>query len=147
MLGTALVDVQPLSVTVVDLSPTDALKDKAPDLWNIAHAENVVFEHVQESGADVLDDLRRAYSTSYLRQVLAAGKDAIEEATGAPCNPDWLIMEEFDSETLYAWRRDAEGVSSAEPATRIRPGNGETLGFSIFCSGERALSSGRAGTI
>ena len=129
VLGAALVDVHPLSVTVVDLSPTDALEEKAPDLWNIAHAENVVFEHVQESGADVLDELRRAFSSSYLRQVLAAGQNAFEEATGAPFNPDWLNMEEFDSETLYAWRRDAEGVSSAKPATRIRPGNSEALGF------------------
>ncbi|WP_029066185.1 SIR2 family protein [Labrenzia sp. DG1229] len=129
VLGAALVDVQPLSVTVVDLSPTDALEAKAPDLWKIAHAENVVFEHVRESGADVLDELRRAFSTSFLRQILAAGQNAFEEDTGAACNPDWLNMENFDSETLYAWRRDAEGVSSAEPATRIRPGNSEALGF------------------
>jgi len=129
VLGAALVDVQPLSVTVVDLSPTDTLEEKAPDLWNIAHADHVRFEHVLASGADVLDELRRAFSTNYLRQVLAAGQIVFEQDTGAPCNPDWLKMEEFDSETLYAWRRDAEGVSSAKPVTRIRPGNCEALGF------------------
>ena len=129
VIGSALVDVQPLSVTVVDLSPTDTLQEKAPDLWTIAHADNVNFEHVQESGADVLDELRCAFSTSYLRQVLAAGQTAFQQATGTACNPDWLIIEEFDSETLYAWRRDAEGVPSAKPAAQIRPGNSEALGF------------------
>ncbi len=129
VLGAALVDVRPLSVTVVDLSPTDTLEEKAPDLWNIAHVDHVDFEHVLASGADVLDELRRAFSTSYLRQVLAAGRNIFEHNTGAPCNTDWLKMEEFDSETLYAWRRDAEGVSSAEPVTKIRPGNCEALGF------------------
>jgi hypothetical protein len=67
IIGSALADVQPLSVTVVDLSPADVLEQKAPDLWQIAHAQNVMFEHVQESAADVLDELRRAFSTSYLR--------------------------------------------------------------------------------
>ena len=129
ILGAALVDVQPLSVTVVDPSPTDALEEKAPELWRIAHADNVAFEHVQESGADVLDELRRSFSTSYLRQVLAAGQNAFEDTTGNPCDPDWLNMKEFDSETLYAWRRDAEGVSSAEPATQVRPGDSEALGY------------------
>ena len=51
VIGAALIDVQPLSVTVIDLSPTNALEQKAPQLWEIAHAENVTFEHVQESGA------------------------------------------------------------------------------------------------
>lgn len=129
ILGEALHDVQPLSITVIDLSPTRSLEEKAPDLWRVAHAENVVFEHVRESGADALDELRRAFSTSYLRQVLAAGKDAFEAATGARCNPNWLEMEEFNSEILYSWRRDAEGVSSAKPATQVRPGNSEALGF------------------
>ena len=129
VLGSALRAVEPLSVTVVDLSPTSALEEKAPDLWNIANADNVDFEHIEESGADVLDELRRAFSMSYLRQVLAAGRNAFEEATGKICNPDWLTMTEFDSETLYGWRRDSEGVSSTEPATQIRPGNSEALGF------------------
>ncbi len=129
ILGAALVDVRPLSVTVVDSSSTESLEEKAPDLWSIAHADNVIFEHVQESGADALDELRRAFSTSYLRQVIAAGQSIFEEASGTTCSADWLTMTEFDSEALYMWRRDAEGVSSAEPATLIRPGNSEALGF------------------
>lgn len=129
IIGGALADVQPLSVTVVDLSPTDTLEEKAPQLWQIAHANNVHFEHVRESGADVLDELRRAFSMNYLRQVLAAGRTIFEESTGVQCNPDWLEVADYDSETLYALRRDAEGVPAVQPATRIRPGNVEALGY------------------
>ncbi|WP_248308808.1 SIR2 family protein [Bosea thiooxidans] len=129
VIGGALADVQPLSVTVVDLSPTEALEAKAPQLWRIAHVENVQFEHVRESGADVLDELRRAFSMNYLRQVLAAGQAIFEETTGHPCNPNWLDITAYDSETLYGLRRDAEGVPALQPATLIRPGNVEALGY------------------
>lgn len=129
VIGGALADVQPLSVTVVDLSPTDILETKAPQLWQIAHAENVHFEHLPESGADVLDQLRRAFSINYLRQVLAAGRAVFEASTNVQCNPEWLNVADYDSETLYGLRRDAEGVSAVQPATRIRPGNVEALGY------------------
>lgn len=129
VIGEALIDVQPLSVTVIDLSPTNALEQKAPQLWQIAQAQNVTFEHVQESGAAALDELRRAFSSNYLRQVLNAGRAAFEQATGTQCDPAWLEVSAFDSEALYGLRRDAEGVSAAEPATLLRPANPEALGF------------------
>lgn len=129
VIGEALVDVQPLSVTVIDLSPTDVLEQKAPQLWQIAHAHNVTFEHVQESGAVALDELRRKFSSNYLRQVLNCGRAAFEEATGVQCDPAWLKVADFDSEILYGLRRDAEGVSAAEPAKLLRPANPVPLGF------------------
>lgn len=129
VIGDALINVQPLSVTVIDLSPTDALERKAPQLWEIAHAQNVTFEHVQESGATALDELRRAFSSNYLRQVLDAGRAIFEQATGVDCDPAWLGVGNFDSEALYGLRRDAEGVSATEPAKLLRPANPEALGF------------------
>lgn len=129
VIGAALADVQPISVTLVDLSASDALEAKAPQLWQIAHAENVQFAHVRESGADVLDELRQAFSMNYLRQVLTAGQAVFEEATGTPCNPAWFDITAYDSETLYGLRRDAEGVPALKPATLIRPGNVEALGY------------------
>ena len=125
----ALSDVQPLSVTVIDLSPTNSLEQKAPQLWAIANAQNVAFEHVQESGAVALDELRRAFSSNYLRQVLDAGRIVFEQTTGIQCDPAWLSVENFDSEALYGLRRDAEGVSATEPAKLLRPANTEALGF------------------
>lgn len=129
VIGEALSDVQPLSVTVIDPSPTDVLELKAPQLWKIANAQYVAFEHVQESGSEALDELRRAFSSNYLRQVLEAGRAVFEQTTGNQCDPAWLNVENFDSEALYGLRRDAEGISSAEPARRLRPNNTESLGF------------------
>ena len=129
VIGSALLDVAPLSVTVIDLSGSDQLEQKAPDLWALAHGANVRFTHVQESGAEVLDELRRTFSTNYLRRILAAGRAAFEEATGVACDPAWLDVAEFDSETLYGWRRDAEGVPSGTPASMKHPGEWVVLGY------------------
>ena len=129
IIGIALEGVEPLSVTVIDPLPTEELQGKAPDLWQIAHGQNVIFEHVQESGSEALDRLRGAFSASFLRQVLAAGRDIFEQTSGVVCNPNWLMEAEDDSETLYGWRRDAEGVPASKPATRVRPGDSEALGF------------------
>jgi hypothetical protein len=76
-----------------------------------------------------LDELRRAFSSNYIRQVLDAGRAAFEQASGALCEPAWLDVGSFDSEALYGLRRDAEGVSAAEPAKLLRPAKPEALGF------------------
>jgi len=129
VIGSALTNVDPLSVTLIDPSPVDALEQKAPDLWKIAHADNVTFTHVRASGADALDELRQAFSSNYIRQILAAGRAIFEKKTGAACDPTWLDAAAFDSETLYDWRRDAEGVPRTRPATLRQPANSEALGF------------------
>jgi hypothetical protein len=129
VIGSALKDVAPLSVTVVDLSAADQLEQKAPDLWALAHEPHVTFTHVQESGANVLDELRSAFSTNYLRKIFAVGRAAFEAETGVACDPAWLHVAEFDSEALYGWRQDAEGVPSGSPACRKRPENWEVLGY------------------
>lgn len=128
VIGNALQGVDPLSVTVIDLSAAADLEQKAPDLWALAHQAHVTFTHVQESGAVALDELRRAFSENYLRQVLAAGRAAFEAAAGVPCDPAWLNVAALDAESLYDWRRDAEGVPTARPATTRRPRDGEALG-------------------
>ena len=66
---------------------------------------------------------------NYLRQVLAAGRAVFEQTTGVQCQPDWLQIADFDSETLYGLRRDAEGIPAVQPAARLRPGNVEALGY------------------
>ena len=129
IIGTALEGVDPRSVTVIDPLPTPELQVKAPELWDVAHGDNVAFEHVQESAAEALDELRRAFSASFLRQVLAAGQGTFEQTLGIDCNADWLKVSNADSEILYGWRRDAEGVPRSTPATKIRPDDSEALGF------------------
>ena len=119
----------PSSVTVIDQSDGQQLQQKAPDLWNAMNADGISFHHVQESGADALDELRRAFSSNYLRQVFEAGRDPLEQQSGASCDPTWFELENLDSEALYGWRRDAEGVPSGRPATKKQPENSELLGF------------------
>lgn len=118
----------PLSVTVVDLSDAAALEAKAPALWALAHADAVTFNHVQESGAAVLDELRAAFSRNYLSQIFHSGRQTFEAISNAPCQPHWLLGPAFGSEDLYGLRRDAEGVPSGEPAVRSSPGPSDILG-------------------
>ena len=128
VVGGALHGLDPLSVTVIDLSGAEDLEQKAPDFGARAHQPQVTCTHVRASGADALDELRRGFSENYLRQVLAAGRAAFEAATGAVCDPAWLNVTGLDTESLYEWRRDAEGVPVGRPATSNRPKNGEALG-------------------
>lgn len=129
VIGEALEDVAPLSVTVFDPSPTNDLQIKAPNLWEIAHGDNVTFNHVQESGADALDELRHAFSQKYLRQVFDAGKQLFEQETGQIPGNDILTEIDIENDALYGWRRDAEGVPSNKPATLKEPNNTELLGY------------------
>ena len=127
--SSTLSTLMPNSVTVIDQSDRQELQQKAPDLWSALNAGGILFDHVQESGADALDELRRAFSGNYLRQVFAAGRDSLEQQSGARCDPTWFEVGNLDSEALYGWRRDAEGVPSGKPATKKQPKNSELLGF------------------
>ncbi len=129
ILTEALGNVTPSSIIVVDPSPQVELAQKAPELWAIAHRPGVAFDHIQESGADALDELRRAFSARYLRQVFAAGRQAFEAELGVPCADALLEVVEFDSESLYNLRRDAEGAPGVKPAISKRPGECELLGL------------------
>jgi SIR2-like domain len=129
ILDGAIQSLDPLSVTVIDPSPTESLQAKAPGLWAIAHQQHVNFSHIQESGADALDQLRRAFSENYMRQLLAAGKDIFEAKIETEFNPDWLSVSGLESEALYDWRRDAEGVPDGKPAMAKSPKNVDVLGY------------------
>lgn len=129
VLGDAVEGLDPLSVTVIDPSPTANLQVKAPELWALAHLPHVTFSHIQESGADALDKLRQAFSESYARQVLAAGRDLFMAKTGVACDPAWLTVTGLDGEALYDWRRDAEGVPAGKPAMTRSPQHVDLLGY------------------
>lgn len=129
VLGDAVQGLDPLSVTVIDPSPTAVLQTKAPGLWALANQPQVTFSHIQESGADALDELRRAFSESYARRVLDAGSAVFTAKTGLTCNPVWLSVADLDGEALYDWRRDAEGVPAGKPAIARSPQNVDLLGY------------------
>lgn len=129
VLGDAVQGLEPLSLTVIDPSPTAVLQTKAPGLWALAHQPQVTFSHIQESGADALDELRCAFSESYARQVLDAGKAVFVAKAGVPCDPAWLTVAGLDGEALYDWRRDAEGVPAGKPAVSKRPQHVDLVGY------------------
>lgn len=129
VLGSAMSNVSPMSVTLVDPSTAAELELKAPGLWKLAHGKDVRFEHVPSSGADALDELRQAFSRGFLRKVLHAGKTAFEAETAISCDPAWLEAPIFGSEDLYALRRDAEGIPSTSPAVQRAPQAAEQLGL------------------
>lgn len=129
ILGDAIKDVSPLSITVVDKASLGVLEEKSPELWEVAHAQHINFNHVQESASDVLDELRRAFSMGYLRTMLHAGKSAFEEETQTACELQLLEVADSESETLYALRRDAEGIPAGEPARLKSPEACEVLGL------------------
>ena len=68
------------SVTVIDPSSTADLQKKAPNLWTKLNGLSRVFEHVQASGADALDELRTAFSKSWTRKFHALGRPLLEAA-------------------------------------------------------------------
>jgi hypothetical protein len=105
------------SVTVVDPEPSAKLQAKAPDLWDKLNKLSNSFEHVQESGDLVLDELRQAYSKAWARKFYALGKplaDAKGIATKA--TPDSLSCDD-----LYDLRRDVQGVPRTRAATEKSP--------------------------
>lgn len=129
LLATALDGLAPRSVTLIDPADPSALQAKAPDLWEIANGQQVDFTHEQQSGAEALAELRKAFSQSYLRGVVAAGKTAFEEGMGTACDPAWLEPPDFDNEELYRLRRDAEGVPAGKPAIQSKPSQCEAMGL------------------
>ena len=119
------------AVTVIDPSPTAQLQTKARELWARLNALSHRFEHIRESGAAVLEELRLAYSRAWVRRFYSTGENmlnawaattaraprAIAAVAGAPAvGPDTL-----DMDALYDLRRDAEGVPYSRAAKLKEP--------------------------
>jgi hypothetical protein len=105
------------SVTVVDPSPTSYLQAKAPNLWAKLNGLSSAFEHVQASGADVLDELRTAYSKAWARKFYASGASMANDA-GIAVTPSPDALAGAD---LYNLRRDVEGLPYNRAATLKQP--------------------------
>ncbi len=118
----ALQGAHPRSITLVDPTPTERLKDKAPALWSLAHQENVAFRHVQQSGHNFLDELRVEMTKSFLRQLSQRGTAAYERLRpGAAIAAQAQHLSDVDTACHYEWRRDAEGRNSREPCKLTAP--------------------------
>lgn len=129
IIDSAFENVSPNSVTVVDPSEPSTLEEKAPVLWAKAHAPNVTFTHVQQSGADALDFIRREFSRAYIRKLLASGANAFVHEYGVNCEDALLDCPDLATDELVQWRRDAEGIGFVKWPRLKSPIQGEMLGF------------------
>ena len=98
---------------------TANLQTRAPNLWAKLNSLSHVFEHVQAPGADVLDELRTAYSRTWVRKYYALGTMLVQADGNAAA-----VASPFDTLTgndLYYLRRDAEGVPYTRAARLKAP--------------------------
>ncbi|MDZ7802977.1 SIR2 family protein [Thiohalophilus sp.] len=127
VLAATLGAISPSRIVVVDPSDTGTFIEKAPELFDLGDRATDIFAHVQASGSDFLDSLRRKFSQTYIRKVLYSGKDDYYADTGYEPDPGWLEPQTDDNYTLWSIRRDLEGCGPNVPATRKQPHPGETL--------------------
>jgi hypothetical protein len=127
LLARTLGTVNPARVIVVTPAPPNSLAEKAPELMAIGDRARVSFHHIQMSGADFLDALRREFSRSFLRRILHSGRGEFEARTGAPPTFEWQEPAVLDNEALWQIRRDLEGCLPGNPASMREPPVGETL--------------------
>lgn len=125
--------VSPANVLVVDTAESNTFSTKAPNLYALGQRATLSFRHVKTSGATFLDDLRRKFSQSFIRQVLHAGLTEFNQLRGTPTNPTWTEPGITDNRTLWQIRRDLEGRLPNEPAKDKEPPIGETtLGLTLI---------------
>jgi hypothetical protein len=101
--------VTPNRVFVVDPGELAFLETKAPKLWQWTH-NAVDFEHVPESGADFLGDLRRRFCVNFV--------DRVFELANLPAIPNTTSLDAADE-----LRRDACGRPHGEPLRDREPSN------------------------
>ena len=105
------------SVTVVNPDTEANLRVKAPQLWDNLKTLSSSFEHIQQSGADVLDELRTEYSLTWVRRFYQLGA---QFTPGVPA-PATATPDGIGSDDLYDMRRDAEGISYSRAARGKEP--------------------------
>jgi hypothetical protein len=105
------------SVTVVDPDSSANLQTKAPTLWAKLTAGTNAFGHIQASGADALEELRVAFSKTWLKKFYALGQPLLAAAGKgySPVDPDMNV------DDLYNSRRDCEGVPYNRAARMKEP--------------------------
>jgi hypothetical protein len=135
-LNTVLTDVlgavNPSRVIVVDPADRATFPEKAAALYALGNRAHGGFQHVQTSGADFLACLRKAYSQSFIRQVLYAGLDSFMDTKTVSPDPGWLEPPDIDNNQLWLMRRDLLGCEPNEPASITAPLGDPLLGMTLL---------------
>ena len=119
---------QPSKVIVVDPSTEENLQEKAPGLFEVGESATDGFFHVRASGADFLAELRKRWSTTFVRRVFTAGNNQLAESGNPRANEAYCEPPEATVEVLWAMRRDMEGAGPNDPCQRSEPHNDPNLG-------------------
>ncbi len=123
--------VNPSNVIVVDPSSTEDLEGKAPALFGVGERAIGGFYHIQCSGADFLDELRRRWSASYVRRALNSGNQLLAAAGDHRASQDNCEPPEATVEQLWAIRRDIEGLAPGYPCKNGEPIDAAAVGRMI----------------
>ena len=103
-------DIEPQSVYLVDPESLENLKEKAPELSEWANGRNVRFEHIRESGADTLEELRLAFSEIFLNDIFQMGLNAYKAYTETPYEKETNLPPNVTVDSLFKLRQDYCGV-------------------------------------
>ena len=111
--------IEPNRVVIVDPADTDALRDKAPQLW--AWADNPDFEatHLKMGGHDFLAGLRRQFGARIVYRTLLNARGDYPEGAGACPSEEEIVLPDDDNSGYYNLRRDLAGARYAEPSTSL----------------------------
>ena len=124
--------VAPARVIIVDPSDGATLTAKAPHLITLGGRASVRFLHVRCSGVLFLDSLRRAFSRSFVRQVLHRGRQEFEDLKGSSPDPTLLEPPDLNGDAYWEMRRDLEGCGPRRPAKESKPTAGPLLGMTLL---------------
>jgi hypothetical protein len=105
------------SVTVVDPETSANLEAKAPRLWTTLTTGTPVFQHIQASGAEALEEFRVAFSKTWLKKFYALGEPLLTAAG----KPFAAVDPDMEVDDLYDCRRDCEGVPYSRAAQMKEP--------------------------
>lgn len=141
VIESALTNVRPSSIILVDPASGADLAAKASTLWALLNGSGAKFNHIQTAGSDFLADLRVAYSRLYLRIAINNG-NALFAGSGAIA-PTPAIITSPSIEDLHDSRCDADGISRAAAPRHKVPLSTQHFGhIHLLLSAAGALASG-----
>jgi hypothetical protein len=120
VLGSVIRSSQVSRIVLVNPSNEDELRQKAGDLWDLAHKDSVDFIHEKESGQVFLDELRQAYSFHFMRRLISSGGPTFRQMTGRTA-PAFNGFDGLSSRELYEWRQDSTGTPAQQIVRKKSP--------------------------
>lgn len=132
VLSRTLGAVRPSKVIVVDLCDSNAFEGKAPELFAVGRQSPATFFHLQASGADFLDSLRKSFSRSFVRRTLRMAADDYLDTKGVGAAAASLEPPDLNNQELWFLRRDIEGCHPNQPCSLRAPPQESLFGLTIL---------------